>query len=152
MELVDAVIFVADLNCRRVPKHHDLHDEITSKSPLEESMDIFNTVANSPWLILKPLILLLSNVELFRAQVQESLLEDIWPEYKDGLNTEKATDFVTSHFRSLVLPRAKRSMYSHVVGADDHSLMRHIISDMNDIFIEITLVTFLSSNCLANVA
>ena len=68
---------------------------------MSEAMTLFESVANSRWFIKTSIILFLNKIDLFRAKLPYSPLNETFPEYKGGANYDQACAFLLEKFVGL---------------------------------------------------
>jgi len=56
----------------------------------------------------------------------------MFPDYQGGQNVDKATEFITNHFSSLVREREKEELYVHVTCALDTDAMDKVFNAVKE--------------------
>lgn len=68
---------------------------------MSEAMTLFESVANSRWFTKTSIILFLNKIDLFKAKLPVSPLNETFPEFKGGNNYDAACAFLLEKFVGL---------------------------------------------------
>jgi len=96
---VSVIIFMVSLNDYDSSREDDIKN--LQINYLEEALELFEEVANSPYFTHKDIILFLNKTDLFREKLKKVRLSDFFQKY-DGENIEDATLFIGDMFRERV--------------------------------------------------
>ncbi|WWC89358.1 uncharacterized protein L201_004280 [Kwoniella dendrophila CBS 6074] len=105
---------------------------------MQEAMTLFESVANSRWFTKTSIILFLNKIDLFRAKLAVSPLQNTFPEYRGGSNYDAACAFLLEKFVGLNKNPSK-SIYAHYTDATDTKALSFVISAINDVIIQVNL-------------
>jgi guanine nucleotide-binding protein G(o) subunit alpha len=132
-ENVTAVIFVAALS------DYDLTlAESVNTNRMHESLNLFGSTINMKLFKERNIILFLNKMDLFQQKLNNSALEECFPEYSDGADYEKALDFINLQFRSKNTSQTRR-VYVHYTCATDTTALKFLIDTVADTIIQMNL-------------
>lgn len=89
---------------------------------MEESLTLWESVANSRWFLSTTIVLFLNKQDLFRAKLERHPLGDYFDDY-DGSTFADAQAFMTAHFLNVV---QRHKIYSHWTTATSTEQMRSV--------------------------
>ncbi|KEY68626.1 hypothetical protein S7711_00507 [Stachybotrys chartarum IBT 7711] len=92
LENTTCLIYVADLSI------YDLDITYPQDNLLEDSMFLFETLANSRWFDNTPIVLILSNIAAFKKRLSVNPLTGFFPDYDGGEDADRALDFIQGRF------------------------------------------------------
>jgi guanine nucleotide-binding protein G(i) subunit alpha len=87
-----------------------------------ESLVLFDSVVNSRWFMRTSVILLLTNIDLFRSKLARSPLTNYFPDYSGGNDVNRAAKYILGRFNRV--NRAHLDLYPHLVEVTDTTNMR----------------------------
>lgn len=120
------ILFVVDLTC-----YDRVGDPINGDNAMVEQLKRFDSIVNSRWFSRTSIILILNNAEGFKAKLAQSPLSTYFPDYLDGNDVYKATQYLLNRF--WVFNTSGRLFYSHVSShAQDTSIRRLVHAALND--------------------
>ncbi|KAL1406997.1 guanine nucleotide-binding protein subunit alpha [Vanrija albida] len=105
---------------------------------MQEAMTLFESVANSRWFTKTSIILFLNKIDLFRAKLPTSPLNETFPEYKGGANYDAACAFLLEKFVGLNQNPSK-SIYAHYTDATDTRALAFVVSAIHDMLVNMNL-------------
>jgi guanine nucleotide-binding protein G(i) subunit alpha len=123
-ENVPFIIFVVDLAC------YDQVLEESSQNRMMESLMFFNTVVNSSWFMRTSVILLLTNIKLFRSKLALSPLANYFPDYSGGNDVNRAAKYILWRFNQV--NRANLNLYPHLVEVTDAANLRLVFATIKE--------------------
>lgn len=86
---------------------------------MQESLVLFESVINSRWFLRTSVILFLNKIDVFKAKLPKTPLENYFPEYSGGPDINKAAKYILWRFTQT--NRARLSVYPHLTQATDTS-------------------------------
>jgi len=89
---------------------------------MQESLVLFESVINSRWFLRTSVILFLNKIDVFKAKLPKTPLENYFPEYSGGPDINKAAKYILWRFTQT--NRARLSVYPHLTQATDTSNVR----------------------------
>jgi guanine nucleotide-binding protein G(i) subunit alpha len=98
--------------------------EDENKTKLQESLILFDSVVNSRWFPRSSIILLFNNVDLFKAKLAQSPLENFFPDYVGGIDINRATKYILWRFNQVNC--AHMNLYPHLVGTNNETSLQLI--------------------------
>ena len=108
-ENVTSIIFVVNLAC---------YDEVFfEENRIMESLMLFDSVVNSRWFMRTSIVLLFTNVFLFKQKLSWSPLENYFPDYSGGNDVNRATKYILGRFNQV--NRAHLDLYPHFIEVTD---------------------------------
>jgi hypothetical protein len=116
-EDVQALIFVTS-----VSEYNQRLYEDEDVGRMEESLTLWESVANSRWFLGATLILFLNKMDLFREKLERHPLADYFNDY-DGSTFADAQAFMTAHFLGVV---HRHKVYPHATTATSTEQMRSV--------------------------
>jgi guanine nucleotide-binding protein G(i) subunit alpha len=124
-EAVTSIIFVVNLAA---------YDKVLSGKPSQntmmESLMLFDSVVNSPWLRRASIILFLNNVSHFKQKVADSPLSDYFPDYSGDNDVNNAANYILSIFTKA--NRSNLTLYSHFTESGDAANLGHVYDSVRD--------------------
>jgi len=130
-EDVTAIIFVASLN--EYDKNLE-EDEHTNR--MRESFRLFEETVNNDWFGRTPILLFLNKHDLFSNKIGRSDLGDYFPEYKGGMNLEKARKWIQGAYSERNHSnKGDRQLYIHCTTATDTKNVMMVFNAVQDIFL-----------------
>lgn len=91
---------------------------------MQESLVLFESVINSRWFLRTSVILFLNKIDVFKAKLPKTPLENYFPEYSGGPDINKAAKYILWRFTQT--NRARLSVYPHLTQATDTSNVRFL--------------------------
>jgi guanine nucleotide-binding protein G(i) subunit alpha len=128
-ENVPLIIFVVDLAC-----YDQVLLEESSQNTMMESLMFFNTVVNSRWFMRTSVILLLTNIDLFRSKLARSPLTNYFPDYSGGNDVNRAAKYILWRFNQV--NRAHLNLYPHLVEVTDAANLRLVFATIKESLIQ----------------
>jgi len=125
---VTAVIFCVALS------EYDLklyEDETVNR--MHESLKLFDEICNSKWFSSVSIILFLNKSDLFKEKIKKVDLNVCFPEYKDGLDFEKASGFITEKFTKINRNPQGKQVYPHTTQATDTTNIKFVFNAVKNI-------------------
>jgi len=129
-ESVTSIIFCASLS------DYD-QMSVLQKNRLLESMILFESVVNSRWFLRTSIILLLTNIDVFKQKIPKVPLEKYFPEYTGGSDINKAAKYILWKF--MQANRARLSVYPHLTQVTDATNIRLVFSAVKETILQNTL-------------
>eukprot|EP00483_Globobulimina_turgida_P004439 UN04448 len=87
---------------------------------MDESLELFNIVANSRYFHHASMILFLNKSDLFADKIKTKPLTICFPEYEGGNYFDETVEYVTMKFKQQISSkRDTKSIYNHVTCATD---------------------------------
>lgn len=124
---VDCVLFVAALS-----EYDQVLYEDASMNRMEDSIKLFDTISNSPFLRHASIILFLNKCDLVEAKLKKSPIRKYFPHFSGPNELNAVKDF----FRGLFLAQNKRGSskdyYVHFTCATDTENMRFVMAAVTD--------------------
>jgi guanine nucleotide-binding protein G(i) subunit alpha len=108
---VTAIMFIASLS-----EYNQVLAEDRTKNRLDESLDLFDGIANLPWFEKAAVILFLNKNDLFEMKVVKFDIGDYHPEYTGGLNYDAGLQFIKDEYFDRNEDEDK-TLYCHVTDA-----------------------------------
>ncbi|KAF8990182.1 heterotrimeric G-protein alpha subunit, GPA3-like protein, partial [Cyathus striatus] len=93
---------------------------------LDDSLNLFKDITNSPWFHQTSVILLLTKLDIFSLKITKEPLEHHFPEYTGGCDVNKAKKYILMKF--MMLKRARLSIYPHLTEATDDPHIVNLLS------------------------
>lgn len=124
-ENVHSIIFVVNL-----AEYDQVFLEEPSQNRLMESLVLFDSVVNSRWFMRTSVILLLTNVGLFKRKLALSPLAKYFPDYSGGNDVNRAAKYILWRFNQV--NRAHLNMFPHLVEITDTTNMRLAFAAINE--------------------
>ncbi|KAH7124415.1 guanine nucleotide-binding protein alpha-3 subunit [Dactylonectria macrodidyma] len=100
--------------------------EENPQNAIMESLLLFDSIVNSQWFMRTSVILFLNNVRKFEQKLAKNPLENYFRDYSGGNDVDKAAKYLIWRFNQV--NRAHLTLYPHLVGPDNASLMRLVSS------------------------
>jgi len=105
--------------------------EDESVNRLQESVTLFESVANSRYFAISAIILFMNKIDLFAAKLQAGTqLKDYVPDYTGENEYEPAARFMGQKFKALY--RKENEIYQHFTCATDTKQTRKVLVSVND--------------------
>jgi guanine nucleotide-binding protein subunit alpha len=128
-ENVTSIIFVVNL-----AEYDQVLLEKSSQNRLMESLVLFDSVVNSRWFMRTSIILMLSNVGVFKKKLARSPLCNYFPDYSGGNGVNKAAKYILWRFNQV--NRANLNLYPHLVEPADTSNIRLVFAAIKETIIQ----------------
>lgn len=109
--------------------------EDRESNQMQESLNLFGSICNSPWFTRTSMILFLNKMDIFKQRIEKSPIRTHFPDFQgpEG-DLEKAKIFFKSKF--LRLNRSKtKEIYANYTNATDTDLLKVVMSSVNDIIL-----------------
>jgi guanine nucleotide-binding protein G(i) subunit alpha len=103
-------------------------------SMLIESLRIFDSVVNSRWFVRTSIILLLSNVSIFKQKLARSPLSNYFPDYSGGNDVNRAAKYIL--WRFIQVNRAHLHLYPKIVDPMDTSIISLVFAAVKETIIQ----------------
>ncbi|KAG1053792.1 hypothetical protein G6F46_006250 [Rhizopus delemar] len=126
---VTSVIF-----CVALSEYDQALLEESNQNRMLESLALFESVVNSRWFIRSSVMLLLNKVDIFKAKLTVSPLENYFPDYGGGADANKAAKYIL--WRFLQCNRNKLSIYPHLTQATDTSNIRFVFAAIKETLLQ----------------
>ncbi|KAJ1910876.1 guanine nucleotide-binding protein subunit alpha [Tieghemiomyces parasiticus] len=110
-----------------------IEDETVNR--MQEALTLFDSICNSRWFVRTSIILFLNKIDLFRAKLPKSPLDQYFPDYEGGTNYDRACDYLHKRFVSLN-QSDKKQVYTHFTCATDTHQIKFVMAAINDIIIQ----------------
>lgn len=123
-EDVNNVMFVVNLAS---------YDEVPREpfpSRFMKSVELFESVVNSPWFHKTGIVLLLNNYDLFKHKLLKSPLGNYFPDYSGGSDINKAVDYILWRFNRV--NRANLPLYAHFKDITDTESVRFVLGAVKE--------------------
>ena len=117
-ENVTSIIF-----CVALSEYDQVLLEESSQNRMMESLVLFDSVVNSRWFMRTSIILFLNKVDLFRAKLKKSPLQNYFPDYSGGDDVNRAAKYLLWRFNQV--NRAHLNLYPQYV---KHNLLGRILA------------------------
>jgi len=130
---VTAVIFCVAMS------EYDLNlyeDDRTNR--MHESLKLFKEIANTKWFLNTSMILFLNKKDLFQEKIKKVDLTVAFPEYKGGLDYDKAAAFIKTTFLAQN-ENPKKQVYVHETCATDTNNVSIVFNAVKDTVLNQTL-------------
>lgn len=131
-ENVPSIIFVVNLAC-----YDQVLLEDSFVNEMMESLVFFDSVVNSRWFKRTSVILLLTNIDLFRRKLAWSPLANCFPDYSGGNDVNRAAKYILWRFNQV--NRANLDLYPHLGEITDTTTMRLVFAAIKDSVIQSAL-------------
>ncbi|KAJ6506775.1 heterotrimeric G protein alpha subunit A [Mycena sanguinolenta] len=131
-ESVTSIIFCTALS--------EYDKEQNGQNSMRESLVLFESIVNSRWFLHTSIILFLFKFAAFRVKIKEVPLERYFPEYTDGVDVNKATQYIKRRF--MRENRARLTVYSHVAEATAEDNVRVVFAAIQDTILRNNLKAF----------
>ncbi len=86
--------------CVSLAEYNEIEIGVSNENRLMKSIELFDTLINSRWLLKTSFILFLCKAELFESQLQNMPLNLFFPEYTGGANVKEALEYILKQFIS----------------------------------------------------
>ncbi|KAI9255990.1 heterotrimeric G protein alpha subunit A [Sporodiniella umbellata] len=126
---VTSVIF-----CVALSEYDQVLLEELNQNRMLESLALFESIINSRWFMRSSVMLLLNKVDIFKAKLVGSPLENYFPDYGGGANANKAAKYIL--WRFLQCNRSKLSIYPHLTQATDTSNIRFVFAAIKETLLQ----------------
>jgi guanine nucleotide-binding protein G(i) subunit alpha len=131
-ENVHSIIFVVNL-----AEYDQVLLEESSQNRMMESLVLFDSVVNSRWFMRTSVILLLTNVGLFKRKLDRSPLAEYFPDYSGGNDVNRAAKYILWRFNQV--NRAHLNLYPHLVEITDTANMRLVFAAIKESLLQSVL-------------
>ncbi|OJA08507.1 hypothetical protein AZE42_09198 [Rhizopogon vesiculosus] len=111
-ESVASIIF-----CTALSEYDQVLPEKKNRNRVVQSLILFESVINSRWFLRTSFILLLNKIDVFKNKLSKSPMENYFPEYTGGADSNKAAKYILWKF--MQANRARLSVYPHLTQATD---------------------------------
>jgi hypothetical protein len=110
------------------------YDKVLSEDPSQntmmESLMLFDSVVNSPWLRRASIILFLNNVSHFKQKVADSPPSDYFPDYSGDNDVNSAANYILSKF--IKANWSNLRLYPHFTESGDAANLGHVYDSVRD--------------------
>lgn len=109
--------------------------EDRKSNQMQESLNLFGSICNSPWFTRTSMILFLNKMDIFKERIQKSPINSHFPDFHgpEG-DLEMAKTFFKNKF--LRLNRSKtKEIYANYTNATDTGLLKIVMASVNDIIL-----------------
>jgi guanine nucleotide-binding protein G(i) subunit alpha len=124
-ENVPSIIFVVNLAC-----YDEVLLEESSQNRMMESLVFFDSIVNSRWFMRTSVILLLTNIKLFRSKLAWSPLANYFPDYSGGNDANRAAKYIVWRFNQV--NRTHLNLYPHLVDITDTTSVRLVFAAIKE--------------------
>jgi len=133
-EGVMAVIFFVDLSGFNL-----MLDEAPTFNRLDESLKLFEAIANSQWFKNSTVILFFNKTDLFKEKLENVKFADYVPGYYGDNTFESTSAFLKQKFLSLNKQYASKPVYAHFTCATDTKNMKFVFNTVSEVIIRNSL-------------
>eukprot|EP01108_Squamamoeba_japonica_P000525 TRINITY_DN1173_c0_g1_i1.p2 TRINITY_DN1173_c0_g1~~TRINITY_DN1173_c0_g1_i1.p2 ORF type:complete len:347 (-),score=143.72 TRINITY_DN1173_c0_g1_i1:44-1084(-) len=99
---------------------------------MDESMQLFDEMCNSPVFVGTPIVLFLNKSDLFREKIKQVDLSTCFADYKGGADFERACAFTKAKFEALNKSPDTKRIYPHVTCATDTENVTVVFASVKD--------------------
>lgn len=128
-DAVTSIIF-----CVALSEYDQVLLEETNQNRMLESLALFESIVNSRWFIHSSIMLFLNKVDVFKAKIGVSPLENYFPDYGGGSDANKAAKYIL--WRFLQCNRNKLNIYPHLTQATDTSNIRFVFAAVKETLLQ----------------
>jgi len=128
-ENVTSIIF-----CVALSEYDQVLLEESSQNRMMESLVLFDSVVNSRWFMRTSIILFLNKVDLLRAKLKKSPLQNYFPDYSGGDDVNRAAKYLLWRFNQV--NRAHLNLYPHLTQATDTSNIRLVFAAVKETILQ----------------
>ncbi|KAI8979410.1 guanine nucleotide binding protein, alpha subunit [Mycotypha africana] len=128
-DAVTSIIF-----CVALSEYDQVLLEESNQNRMLESLALFESIVNSRWFIHSSIMLFLNKVDLFKAKITSSPLENYFPDYGGGSDANKAAKYIL--WRFLQCNRNKLNIYPHLTQATDTSNIRFVFAAVKETLLQ----------------
>ena len=122
--------------CASLADYNLYVEEDPNKNAMYESLELFDSIVNSPWLTKTPVILFLNKNDIFAEKIKRSPITDYFPDYKgDTKSYDDTLYFLKQKFLSLNRG-TKRPVYTYVTCAFDTEHVKLLLEVSVDILLK----------------
>ena len=122
--------------CASLADYNLYVEEDPNKNAMHKSLEVFDSIANSPWLIKTPVILFLNKNDIFAEKMKSSPNTNYFPDYRrDTKSYDEALYFLKQKFLSLNRG-TKRPVYNYVTCAFDTEHVKMFLEVSGDILLK----------------
>ncbi|KAL6724474.1 hypothetical protein Aduo_019361 [Ancylostoma duodenale] len=132
-EDVTAVMFVASLS-----SYDQIMEEDMKLNRLMDSIDLFNDIVKNEFLKTCSFMLFLNKVDLFKAKLEHSRLDDYFKSYTGDNDYSSAAEYIQNCFQKARLP-ATNKLYVHYTEATDTQQIDFVFAAACDIILQANL-------------
>ncbi|KYQ93086.1 G-protein subunit alpha 4 [Tieghemostelium lacteum] len=133
-ENVTAVLFVASLTA-----YYRFLEEDETTNQLQDSLDLFQEIANSKYFNESIIVLFLNKKDIFQKRIESIPLSKYFPEYTGPNNRKSASKYIASMFLE---KSPKKKIYIHQTCAVDTTNIKFVFQSITDDLIKKTLDSF----------
>ncbi|GAN11045.1 guanine nucleotide-binding protein subunit alpha-3 [Mucor ambiguus] len=126
---VTSIIF-----CVALSEYDQVLLEESNQNRMLESLALFESIVNSRWFIHSSIMLFLNKVDVFKAKIAGSPLENYFPDYGGGNDANKAAKYIL--WRFLQCNRNKLNIYPHLTQATDTSNIRFVFAAVKETLLQ----------------
>ncbi|CEP15845.1 hypothetical protein [Parasitella parasitica] len=126
---VTSIIF-----CVALSEYDQVLLEESNQNRMLESLALFESIVNSRWFINSSIMLFLNKVDVFKAKIAGSPLENYFPDYGGGNDPNKAAKYIL--WRFLQCNRSKLNIYPHLTQATDTSNIRFVFAAVKETLLQ----------------
>eukprot|EP01133_Synstelium_polycarpum_P013885 gene13885-16379_t len=131
---VSAVLFVASLN-----SYDQVLEEDGTTNRLQDSLQLFNEIANSKWFEKSAMVLFLNKTDLFKDKIKRIPLSRYF-NFPGPASTKSAATFISNLFSSQI--KHKRQLYLHLTCAVDTTNVKFVFQSVIDDLLKKSLEMF----------
>jgi len=128
-EAVDAIIFVASLS-----SYDEVLAEDNSVNSLKETVQIWDSIANSQWFTRSTIMLLLNKTDLFGQKLRNMPLSSKFPEYTGPNEPKEAAHFIRTLFEKRI--QSKKKVIVRYTCAIDTKTIGLVLTNMTDLLLK----------------
>ncbi|XP_006461458.1 hypothetical protein AGABI2DRAFT_151207 [Agaricus bisporus var. bisporus H97] len=104
---------------------------------IHEALDVFDLICNSKWFEKTSIILFLDDKNLTK-KLSEHPLENFFPDYTGGKNTDAAREYMLKRFVSLdKQDSATRQIHANFTNSNDTKRVEHMLTTMQEILLNL---------------
>jgi len=133
-EQVTAVIFVVAIS-----EYDQVLFEDLKTNRIHEAMQLFSEVCNSKWFMKSSMILFLNKRDLFMEKIKKVDLAVCFDDYKDGLDYDRAAEFIKQKFLHRNAHPNSMTIYTHITCATDQDNVMFTFNAVKNILLEDSL-------------
>lgn len=109
--------------------------EDRESNQMQESLNLFGSICNSPWFTRTSMILFLNKMDIFRERIEKSPIKPHFPDFP-GPEGDLETAKLFFKVKFLRLNRSKtKEIYANYTNATDTDLLKVVMSSVNDIIL-----------------
>ncbi|ORX63179.1 G-protein alpha subunit [Hesseltinella vesiculosa] len=120
--------------CVALSEYDQVLLEETKQNRMVESLALFESIINSRWFLHTSIMLFLNKVDIFKAKVMRTPMQDFFPDYGGGQDPNKAAKYIL--WRFLQTNRAKLNIYPHLTQATDTYNIRFVFIAVQETLVQ----------------